>query len=58
MASSLTLEAPITILDDILKYIYIYCGFSGIISLDGSCDSSTKQTIHMKCQDLFSKKKT
>ena len=30
--------------------------FSGKTSLDISCESSAKQTIHMKCQDLFSLK--
>ena len=30
--------------------------FSEKTSLDISCDSSVKQTIHMKCQDLYSLK--
>ena len=31
--------------------------FSEKTSLDISCESSAKQMIHMKCQDLFSLKK-
>ena len=32
----------------------IFAYFSEIVSLDISCEASAKQTIHMKCQDLFS----
>ena len=34
--------------------IFHYCYFSEKTSLDISCESSAKQTIHMKCPDLFS----
>ena len=40
----------ITTVDDILIF------FFQIKSLDISCELSAKQTIHMKCQDLFSPK--
>ena len=40
------------VVDDILK-IFV---FSEKTSLDISCESSAKQTIHMKFQDLFSLK--
>ena len=44
---------PITIAaDNILKYFFII--FHREISIDISCELSAKQTIHMKCQDLFS----
>ena len=38
--------------DNILKFLFFY--FSERTSLDISCESSAKQTIHMKYQDLFS----
>ena len=52
----LTLKAKITTAaDDNLLLLFL---FSEKISLDISCESSAaKQTIHMKCQDLFSLKK-
>ena len=47
----LTLKAPITTAaDDIFFY------FSEETSLGMSCESSAWQTIHMRCQDLFSLK--
>ena len=39
--------------ENILK---IFSYFSEKTSLDISCELSAKQTIHMKCQDLFSLK--
>ena len=36
---------------------FFFCVFSEKTSLDISCESSAKQMIHMKCQDLFSLKK-
>ena len=55
-STGLNIKAPITTAeDDILKYIFII--FSKKISLDISCESSAKQTIHMKYQNLFSVKK-
>ena len=48
----LTLKAPITTADIFFYYYY----FSEKTSLDISCESSAWQTIHMKCQDLFSLK--
>ena len=51
----LTLKTPIkTAADNILKYLFF--NFSKKTSLDISCESSAKQTIHMKYQDLFSLK--
>ena len=51
----LTLKAPITTAaDDILKYFF---KFSKKTSLDISCESFVWQTIHIKCQELFSLKK-
>ena len=44
--------------DDILSCCCCYYyHFSEKISLDISCESSAWQTIHMKCQDLFSLRK-
>ena len=37
------------------KIFFFY--FSEKTSLDISCESSAKQTIHMKCQDMFPLKK-
>ena len=48
----LTLKAPITTAADNFFYFY----FSEKTSIDISCESSAWQTIHMKCQDLFSLK--
>ena len=49
----LILKAPITTAaDDNLLFYF----FSEKTSLDISCESSAKQMIHMKCQDLFSLK--
>ena len=45
----LTLKAPIAAAADDF--------FSEKTSLDISCESSAWQTIHMKCQDLFSLEK-
>ena len=43
--------------DDIYLFIYLFFfKFSKKTSLDISCESSAKQTIHMKYQDLFSLK--
>ena len=50
----LTLNAPITTAADDSFYFFFY--FSEKTSLDIPCESSAKQTIHMKCQDLFSLK--
>ena len=49
----LTLKAPVTTAADD-NFIYLF--FSEKTNLDISCESSAKQTIHMKCQDLFSLK--
>ena len=54
-------KAPITIAaDDTFKYIYIYIYIFFLIfyrkCLNITCDLSAKQTIHMKCQYLFSLK--
>ena len=40
--------------DILFFFIFNYLYFSEKISLDVSCELSAKQTIHMKCQDLFS----
>ena len=40
--------------DILFFFIFKYLNFSEKISLDVSCELSAKQTIHMKCQDLFS----
>ena len=52
----LTLKAPSKICSRWhLFYLFIYFfNFSKKTSLDISCESSAKQTIHMKYQDLFS----
>ena len=50
---SLTLKAPSKICSRRHSKIYIYY-FSEKTSLDIPCESSAWQTIHMKCQDLFS----
>ena len=51
--SLILLKLPIpTTADDILKYFVFV--FSGEIRLDISCESSARQTIHMKFQVLFS----
>ena len=39
----------------IYLYIYLFI-FSEKISVDISCESSARQMIHLKCQDLFSLK--
>ena len=49
----LTLKAPSKI---VANDIQIFFFFSEKTSLDISCESSAKQTIYMKCQDLFSLK--
>ena len=54
---SLTLKAPTNIVaDNNLNLFFNFFYFSEIISLDILCKSSAWQTIHMKCQDLFSMK--
>ena len=56
VSKTLTLKAPSKIVaDDIL--IFFYFNFSEKTSLDILCESSAKQMIHIKCQDLFSLKK-
>ena len=52
---SLTLKAPSKIHSGRYSKKLFY--FSEKASLDIACESSAKQTIHMKCQDLFSLKK-
>ena len=39
-----------------LVHVHKWALFSESISLDISCELSAKQTIHMKCQDIFSLK--
>ena len=51
----LTLKAPVTTAADEI-FFYFFFIFSEKTSLDISCELSAKQTIHMKCQDLFSLK--
>ena len=46
---------PITTAADDNFFFFFF--FSEKTSLDISCESSTWQTIHMKCQDMFSLKK-
>ena len=53
MRSALTLKAPSKICS---RRHSLFFYFSEKTSLDISCESSAKQTIHMKCQDLFSLK--
>ena len=55
----LTLKAPSKICSrrHSFFFYYYYYYFSEKTSLDISCESSAKQMIHMKCQDLFSLKK-
>ena len=55
----LTLKAPITTAaDDNYFYIYIYIFyFLEKTNFNISYESSAWQTVHMKCQDLFSLKK-
>ena len=49
-----TLKAPFTTkADDNFIIIIIIIFFQKKTSLDISCESSAKQTIHMKYQDLF-----
>ena len=48
----LTLKVPITTEQTTILFFF----FSEKTSLDISCESSARQTIHMKCQDLFSLK--
>ena len=53
-------KAPITTAADDIFFFYLFIYFflfSEKTSLDVSCESSAWQTIHMKCQDLFSLKK-
>ena len=40
-----------------MTFIFFFFFFSEKTSLDISCESSAKQTIHMKCQGFFSLKK-
>ena len=52
------LKAPITTATEFEIYITAFeifsFYFSKKISFDISCESSAKQTSHMKCQDIFS----
>ena len=50
----LTLKAPISNAEDYIFYLYFYFNFSKKITLGDSCESSVGQTIHIKCQDIFS----
>ena len=55
----LILKAPITTAADdnffyFIFFFFFFFFFSEKTSLDISCELSAKQTIHMKCQDLFS----
>ena len=56
----LTLKAPITTAaDEVFLFCFLFVFlfyFSEKTSLEISCESSTWQMIHMKCQDLFSLK--
>ena len=52
----LTLKVPITTAADDNFFYFIFFYFSEKTSLDISCESSAWQTIHLKCQDLFSLK--
>ena len=54
----LTIKAPITsAADDVFfSFFFIFC-FSNRIGINISCEWCAKQTIHMKCQDIFSEKK-
>ena len=52
---SLTLKAPSKICSRQHSFFFFFFFFREK-SLDISCESSAKQTIHMKCQDLFSLK--
>ena len=55
----LTLKLPITTAaeDNFHILLLLFFHFSEKISLHISCESFSKQRIHMKCQDLFSLKK-
>ena len=48
----LTLKAPSKICS--IRHLFFLFNFSKKTSLDISCESSVRQTIHMKYQDLFS----
>ena len=53
----LTHKAPITSkADDNFVLFFLFFFFQKKTSLEISCESSAKQTIHMKYQDLFSLK--
>ena len=54
MAKYLTLKAPFTTKADDNFFFFFF--FSEKTSLDISCESSAKQTIHMKYLDLLSLK--
>ena len=54
--SGLALKAPSKICSRRHSKIFIFY-FSEKTCLDISCESSAWQTIHMKCQDLFSSEK-
>ena len=56
LEESLTLKAPSIICSRRHSKFFFYY-FLEETSLDISCELSAKQTIHMKCQDLFSLKK-
>ena len=53
----LTLKVPITTAADDNFFFFFFFYFSEKTSLEISCESSTWQMIHMKCQNLFSLKK-
>ena len=54
MTDTLTLKAPITIVGGNIFNFFII--FHKKISVDISCESSAKQTVHMKFQTLFYEK--
>ena len=57
--NTLILKVPITTAADdnfLLLLFFFFFFFSEKTSLDISCELSAKQTVHMKCQDLFSLK--
>ena len=60
MYSRIILKPPITTAADdnyyYSYYFFFFFFFSEKTGLDISCESSAKQKIHMKCQDLFSLK--
>ena len=60
VGKELTLKAPSKICSrrhSFFFFFFFFLNISDKTSLDTSCELSAKQTIHMKCQDLFSLKK-